>query len=84
MRYVTRNPFARHTIRSERVTAHGATCAWCGSVRHTAADQRLNRRPWLLRFHTDDDQGPRQSGPIANGKLFCSRSCCETYIDQRF
>lgn len=88
MNYVTRNPFARFTIRSERVpttantdgTRIGQTCTECGSQRL----QRQGTRAYLLRFHVDDDQGPRHSGPIANGKLFCSRACCEQYTGQRF
>jgi len=75
MRTVVRNSFARHTIQSERVRVVSGTCTECGSTRQTQ-----NGKPWLLRFHVDDDQGSRHSGPIANGKLFCSRGCCENYI----
>lgn len=87
MRTVVRNSFARQTIVAERVQVliNGQTCAECGGAREYR-DQR--RRPagwrWLYRFHVDDDQGPRQSGPIAQGKLFCSRECCETYTGQPF
>lgn len=38
----------------------------------------------LYRFHVDDDSGTRHSGAIANGKLFCSRSCAESYIGHPF
>lgn len=89
MRTVVRNSFARQTIRAERVQVARETCAECGSQRSTAraygpADPvtggRYARvRTWLYRFHVDDDQGSRQSGPIAGGKLFCSRGCCESY-----
>lgn len=79
MRTVVRNSFARNTIVAERVRAHGSTCTKCGQVR----GQHV-RTAWLYRFHVDDDQGSRQSGPIAGGKLFCSRGCCEAYTDQPF
>ncbi len=85
MRSVVRNSFARHSILSERVHVdQHTTCTECGSVRST---QRVPDRParlWLLRFHVDDDQGSRTSGPIADGKLFCSRGCAESYIDRPF
>ena len=88
MRLVVRNSFARHSILAERVQPGGRTCAFCGTVRygkpkalgHGATATRI----WLYRFHVDDDQGSRQSGPIAGGKLFCSRGCCEAYTDQPF
>lgn len=82
MRTVVRNSFARHTIQAERVsTPYGESCANCGTVRwgRTGASA-----PWLYRFHVDDDQGSRHSGPIAGGKLFCSRDCAETYTGQPF
>jgi len=85
MRTVVRNSFARHTIKSERVRVDmHTTCTECGSVR---TSQRVPDRPavlWLLRFHVDDDQGSRSSGPIAGGKLFCSRSCAEGYTGRSF
>ena len=91
MRTVVRNSVARQSIRAERVRAHGTTCAECGSVRqgrrqHDPQDTtRVSvGASWLYRFHVDDDQGSRQSGPIAGGKLFCSRGCAEAYIGQPF
>lgn len=84
MRIVVRNSFARHTIRAERVRVRhsaehtGNTCTFCGSQRTT------NGKSWLYRFHMDDGQGPRNSGPILNGKLFCSRDCAESYIGHSF
>ena len=78
MRTVIRNSFARHSIRSERVPVTHGTCHYCGSVRETKG------RRWLYRFHVDDDSGSRHSGPIANGKLFCSRDCCESYTGRNF
>jgi hypothetical protein len=74
MRYVVRNSFARNTIRSERISEQNATCSWCGGKRVTGLHE------WLYRFHVDDDSGSRHSGLIAEGKLFCSRGCCEAYI----
>jgi hypothetical protein len=78
-RYVVRNSYARHTVRSERITITRATCDYCGSVRHTKIG-----RPYLYRFLVDDDSGSRQSGPIAGGRLFCSRSCAESYTGRSF
>jgi hypothetical protein len=78
MRLVVRNSFARHTIMAERVRVVSQTCEFCGSQRRTPT------RLWLYRFHVDDDQGARDSGPIAGGKLFCSRDCCESYTRQPF
>jgi hypothetical protein len=79
MRTVTRNSFARQSIVAHVIRTLGlATCANCGG-------QRFSRgRSWLYRFHVDDDQGARHSGPIAGGKLFCSRGCCESYTGQPF
>lgn len=85
MRSVVRNSFARQSIRSERVRVDGRTCAECGSVRYGPDDERgFARYRWLYRFHVDDDSGPRHSGPIADGRLFCSRECAETYIGRPF
>ena len=83
MRTVCRNSFARHTITAERVavTEQGpgsGDCENCGSVRGKPG------RLFLYRFHVDDDSGPRHSGPLADGKLFCSRSCAEAYIGRPF
>lgn len=96
MRTVVRNSFARHSIRAERVRvgivppagkpAHD--CAWCGGFRanypKSLGAHTVPVHAWLYRFHVDDDQGSRRSGPIAGGKLFCSRRCAETYTGQRF
>jgi hypothetical protein len=82
MRTVVRNSFARHTIRAERVTVNGQgdeSCHECGSVRMLPSG-----RKWLYRFHVDDDSGPRHSGPISDGRLFCSRSCAEAYTGRSF
>lgn len=78
-RLVVRNAFARHSIRSERIHGTGQTCAECGQI-------RLSRKgsAWLYQFNMDDDSGPRHSGPIGNGKLFCSRNCAEGYLGQPF
>ena len=96
MRYVTRNPFARFTILSERVQVgtvppNGVptrTCTECGGFRaRYPRTLGAHTRPvfaWLYRFHVDNDQGPRQSGPLADGKLFCSRVCAESYTGQPF
>ena len=93
MRTVVRNSFARQTIRSERVRVtfragqqidHGSTCEWCGSQRFTTNREGSTSGAWLYRFHVDDDQGSRHSGPIAGGKLFCSRSRAETYTGSSF
>lgn len=85
MRTVVRNSFARQSIMAERVrvwspTLGGSTasCVFCGTVRNAGP------QGWLYRFHVDDDQGARHSGPIAGGKLFCSRGCCEAYTGQNF
>jgi hypothetical protein len=93
MRTVCRNSFARHSIEAERVrvvqrvtlgngTAQsgGPGCAECGQQRIPPDGYGA----WLYRFHVVDDQGPRHSGPIAGGKLFCSRECCEAYASTRF
>lgn len=81
MRSVVRNSFARHSILAERQHV-GVTsgCTECGQSRqsHGSAPH------WLYRFHIDDDQGSRHSGPIADGKLFCSRNCAESYIGHSF
>lgn len=96
MRTVVRNSFARQTIRAERVqvglVAPGGTptrtCTECGGFRasypRTIGAHSRPVRGWLYRFHVEDDQGPRHSGPIADGKLFCSRGCCEAYTGQNF
>ena len=89
MRTVVRNSFARQTIRAERVTVASAnSCAECGDRRigrtRRRADGTAHVTEWLYRFHVDDDQGSRHSGPIAGGKLFCSRGCCEAYTGQDF
>lgn len=83
MRTVVRNSFARHTIRAERVpTRYGESCQECGTVRWgRPASQSA---PWLYHFHVDNDSGSRHSGPLANGKLFCSRDCAEIYVGYRF
>lgn len=80
MRHVVRNSFARQTITAERMSTATMTsgCTECGGVRNTRG------RRWLYRFHVEDDQGARHSGPIAGGKLFCSRGCCEAYTGQNF
>lgn len=73
MRNVMRDPFARGTLTAERVHSPAGTCSWCGQLRTTR-----NGRPWLYRFGWDDDQNsPRYSGK--DSRLFCSRSCRETY-----
>lgn len=78
MRHVVRNSFARQSILSERIRVSSQTCSWCGSQRHAAAG------PWLSRFHVSDDSGSRHSGPVGNGRLFCSRDCAEAYIGRPF
>lgn len=69
------------TIRAERVHVVVATglswqwsrtCTWCHGQRYV----RGRTRTWLYRFH---DSGARCSGPIADGKLFCSRDCLKAY-----
>lgn len=88
MRTVVRNSFARHTIKSEYVPVNaGTTCTECGSVREKKRKPHMvSYGPilYLYRFHVDDDQGARTSGPIIGGKLFCSRSCAESYSGQSF
>lgn len=94
MQPVTRNSIARHTILAERVpigtgeSTHMPTCSWCGQRRVTGRTRTLDPHPivryWLYRFHVDDDSGARHSGPIAGGRLFCSRACAEAYTDQPF
>ena len=93
MRTVVRDSFARHTIRAERVpTPYGETCTFCGTVRYgrpttegpAASAAHPRPRPWLYRFHVDDDSGARCSGPILGGRLFCSRDCAEVYSGQPF
>ena len=83
MRTVCRNSFARQTIRAERAyqpdPAVMAGCAECGYVRRTAKGSG-----WPYRFHVDDDSGSRHSGPILDGRLFCSRECAESYGGIRF
>ncbi len=83
MRTVVRNSFARQTILAERVSypmyPPSGTCAECGNVR-----QARNGRGWLYRLHVDDDSGRRHSGPIAEGRLFCSRPCAEQYLGGAF
>lgn len=80
MRTVCRNSFARQSIMAERVTSDSHRgCHECSSARLTKTG-----RTWLYRFHVDDDQGPRHSGPIAGGKLFCSRGCAESYTGRNF
>ncbi len=81
MRTVVRNSFARHTIKAERVRVTpfvNGNCTECGQTRGPTGN------PWLYRFRVDDDSGPRHSAPIADGKLFCSRACAETFTGQRF
>lgn len=84
MRTVVRNSFARQSIRAERVHVSAGTCTNCGSVRRHVTKSGAYSFPWLYRFHVDDDQGARQSGPIADGKLFCDRACAESYIGRSF
>jgi len=85
MRTIIRNSFARQSILSERVRTNATyppvqkDCTECGNVRRTPKGET-----WLYRFHVDDDQGSRHSGPIAGGKLFCSRNCAESYTGQSF
>ena len=79
MRTVYRDSFARHTIKAERVTVSHDTCIECGTVRGRASCFEATGARWLYRFHVDDDQGARGSGPILGGKLFCSRACAEAY-----
>lgn len=87
MRTVVRNSFARQTIQAERVLVRwnfagdtsGETCTECGQQR---PHRTLKGQGWLYRFSVDDDQGSRHSGPIAGGKLFCSRGCIESYLGQ--
>lgn len=87
----------RVRARSRYVNVDGSTamvktegCTECGSVRGGIAGGMTPDGPiadgayWLYRFHVDDDQGPRQSGPIADGKLFCSRQCAEQYTGRNF
>lgn len=82
-RTVVRNSFARHTITSARVaTPFGESCAMCGTVRWGRPTSQV--APWLYRFSVNDDQGSRQSGPVAGGKLFCSRGCAEAYLGRSF
>jgi hypothetical protein len=84
MRAVVRNSVARQTIQAERVRvipAGSETCTWCGNVRER---RHSGDRQWLYRFHVDDDSGSRHSGPIADGRLFCSRDCAESYTGQPF
>lgn len=76
MRTIYRNPFARHTISSERVPARGRTCTECGNVRHSRAGD------FLYRFVVEPDSG--RTSYAAGGKLFCSRGCAETYIGHSF
>jgi hypothetical protein len=82
-RSVVRNSFARHSIMAEVVRVTISTCDWCGGRRERRRGGQVTGH-WLYRFHVDDDQGKRQSGPIAGGRLFCSRECCETYVGQPF
>ena len=76
MRTVVRNSFARHSITAERVSSQGRTCHYCGSVRDTRG------QTWLYRFYVDPDSG--RMGLIADGNLFCSRDCCESYTGRNF
>ncbi len=81
MRTVIRNSFTRQTIKAKRVrTRPGEACAECGAVRWRPE----GTVDWLYHFYVEDDQGARHSGPLAGGKLFCSRSCCESYTGQAF
>jgi hypothetical protein len=94
VRTVVRNSFARNTVTAERVRVGvvppggkpSTDCAWCGGFRATYPKTLgAHSRPvsaWLYRFHVDDDGGRRNSGPIAGGRLFCSRGCCESYTGQ--
>lgn len=98
MRTIVRNSFARHTIRAERVRVgivppagtpvSGRTCHNCGGFRanypKTLGAHTVPVHAWLYRFYVEDDQGSRHSGPIADGKLFCTRDCCESYIGHGF
>lgn len=82
MRTVVRNSFAHETILAERISFPlaafivGGGCSWCGQVHYVKNDPRT---VWLYRFHVDGESA-RNSGPIAGGKTFCSRSCVESYI----
>lgn len=89
MRLVVRNSFARESIRSERVRvpvragqmiALGSTCTECGSQRFYMRNGSTSGA-WLYRFYVDRDY---RSGPIVDGKLFCSRSCAESYLGRSF
>ena len=77
MRQVVRNSFARETVYAERVTASAGACVECGQRRYTRSG-----KGWLYRFLVQSDGG--RSGYAANGNVFCSRSCAETYIGQSF
>ena len=78
MRTVVRNSFARQSMLAECVYDDlRRGCTECGQLRTTPAG-----RSWLYRYHVDDDS--RHSGPMADGRLFCCRSCAEAWLSQAF
>jgi hypothetical protein len=66
-RLVDRNPFTREELHAERVYIPGATCFWCGGIRHTTKSDTN----WLYQFWIETDEGKK----YLDKKLVCSREC---------
>lgn len=69
-RYISRDPFARHTITRVTVKYPVGSCGWCGSIRRTKTGV-----PFLYRYNVVHDSGRTDTG----AGLFCSIDCHRTY-----
>ena len=71
MKLVSRDPYCREELCRESVPVfHGIDCAWCGSVRTSAAGKLSLYRYWI------EQDGGRVVGIP---KLFCSVGCMRAY-----
>jgi hypothetical protein len=77
MRYIARDPFARHSLVRAviRPLAPGQTCSWCGGVRIS----RRSRTTSLYRYGTELDAiHLRLAWHVG---AFCAKSCHDAYHD---
>lgn len=80
MAYISRDPFARTELHSERVRLRwinppqydkpSQCCAWCGGVKKTRANH-----PYLNQYRIEHDGGRVDEA----SELFCSVSCFRDY-----
>lgn len=67
-RDVRRDPFARTTLRAQRVAIRAGACDWCGGSRDDGK---------LLRYSTVGDG--LNARPVEHEGLFCSKSCHDSF-----